>query len=164
MFFHSCFCSRLRVYLSDRDMVCTTRSGDRFQPFPAYILLTLILCQRQHTTFKEKGFAYFVSPLGFHLIAPALLKRSLIDVERPHWHAMTATRESILRQNSMLTFLGSLGISKIHFGFHGMPCSGFGFHATAPWPELAASRRSGGARWGKRKRSKKTNQKKRQSK
>lgn len=99
-------------------------------------------------TVKEKGFAYFVSPLGCHLIVPGLLKRSLIDVERPHWHAMTATRESILRQNSMLSFSGSLGISKIHFGFHGMPCAGFGFHATAPWPEPAASRRSGGARWG----------------
>lgn len=88
--FHSCFCSRLRVYLSDRDMVCTTRSGYPFQPFPTYILLTLILCQRQHMTVKEKGFAYFVSPLGCHLIVPGLLKRSLIDVERPQWHAMTA--------------------------------------------------------------------------
>ena len=38
--FHSCFCSSLRVYLTDRDMVCTTRSGDRFQPFPTYTLLT----------------------------------------------------------------------------------------------------------------------------
>ena len=140
-------------------MVCTTRSGDRFQPFRAYILLTLILCQGQHTTFKEKGFAYFVSPLGCHLAATWLFLAYWNEVLLT-WKDHTDMQwQPIIHQNSMLTFSGLLDILKIHFGFHGMPCAGFGFHATAPWPELAASRRSGGARWGKRKRSKKTQQK-----
>ena len=51
-------------------------------------------------TVKEKGVAYFVSPLGFHLIAPALLKRSLIDVKDHTDMQWQQPRESIIHQNS----------------------------------------------------------------